>query len=233
VTVRLGPCDFHFRDAVCGFFELPTEHARRLLPPELQPVEPHHGQSVLAVLSFDFSGSELGAYGEVVLALLVAPRLEPGRPMPRSAMYPVLVATTTERSRDFAIEQYRLPHLMREIDVAFDRRDGRVTVRASEGTRPILELTVTEQPDAPWEPVEHWYQSFSVDDVGAFVSDVELRGDLMEHEEEQGRLVIHPHEFTAALVGADVSPTPFREQWMRGGTETVHPLRQVASPALR
>ena len=34
---------YGFRDAISGFFEFPTENARRILPPHLEPVELHHG----------------------------------------------------------------------------------------------------------------------------------------------------------------------------------------------
>src|SRR5579884_548577 len=48
-----GFVQYHFRDAIGGFFEFPTENARAILPPELQPIEPHHGSSVLSVVEVE------------------------------------------------------------------------------------------------------------------------------------------------------------------------------------
>ena len=81
-----GMVQYHFRDAIGGFFEFPTENARAILPPELQPIEPHHGSSVLSVMAFDFHDSPVGDYGELILSILVSPRVESGVPMPRSAL---------------------------------------------------------------------------------------------------------------------------------------------------
>ena len=72
---------YHFRHAIGGFFEFPTANARKILPPHLHPVEPHHGQSVLSVMAFDFHESMVGEYGELILSVLVMPRVAPGSPL--------------------------------------------------------------------------------------------------------------------------------------------------------
>jgi hypothetical protein len=87
---------YGYRDAISGFFEFPTDNARRLLPKGLEPFELHHGTSIFAVTAFDFVDSQVGAYGEVVYAVVVPPLVRSGR-MPNSAMYPWQVATTTDR----------------------------------------------------------------------------------------------------------------------------------------
>jgi hypothetical protein len=55
----------------------------------------------------------------------------------------------------------------------------------------------------------------------------------MEHEEERGNLVLHSHLFTRAIDPDEVTTTPFREQWMRDGVETIHPLQLLAAPVGR
>src|SRR5262249_5912116 len=119
---------YGYRDAMSGFFEFPTENARRILPPSLEPVEGHHGTSVFALTAVDFTQSMVGAYGEVVMAVVVAPLVKPGQPFPKSAMYPYLVATTTKAARDHAIERWHLPHWMDDVDIQFDRQGDRITV---------------------------------------------------------------------------------------------------------
>ena len=93
-----GFVQYHFRDAIGGFFEFPTENARALLPSELQPIEPHHGSSVLSVMAFDFHDSPVGEYGELILSIFVSPLVQPGQPMPRAAFYPFKLGTTTRES---------------------------------------------------------------------------------------------------------------------------------------
>src|SRR5215210_7293843 len=117
MTGAVDYVQYHFRDAIGGFFEFPTENARSLLPPDLQPTEPRHGSSVLSVMAFDFHTSPVGEYGELILSILVAPRIERGTPMPRSAFYPSRLGTTGRRSREHAIERWHLPHYMQDINL--------------------------------------------------------------------------------------------------------------------
>ena len=50
------------------------------------------------------AGSMVGEYGELILSVLVMPRVAPGAPLPRSAFYPFLLGTTTKASREHADE---------------------------------------------------------------------------------------------------------------------------------
>src|SRR5205823_5808353 len=87
---------YGYRDAMSGFFEFPTENARRILPPNLEPVEVHHGTSVFALTAFDFTKSEVGAYGEVVMAVAVAPLVKPGQPFPKDGEQSYFAQITME-----------------------------------------------------------------------------------------------------------------------------------------
>jgi hypothetical protein len=224
-SIGNGFVQYHFRHAIGGFFEFPTENARELLPPHLHPVEPHHGQSVLSVMAFDFHESMVGEYGELILSVLVAPRVEPGVALPRGAFYPFLLGTTTRESREHAIERWHLPHFMENIDLSFTPSDREIRIAAAHGGKPIIDMTVT---DYDWEPVEHRYQAFMADDDGAFMATIVMEAQFSENEEERGSIEIHPHAFTRALDREGVTTTPFRELWMREGLQTFHPLEQLA-----
>ena len=225
--------EYHYRDAVNGFFEIPTEVARTLLPQGFQPVEVHHGASILAVTAFEFSASPVGSYGEIALSIIVSPRLFPGERMPRAAMYPFQVGTTTAAGRRHGIERWRLPHHPEDLGVTFDRSADRVSVRATASGRPILELEIRHPPVVPWQEVEHLYQTFSIDARGTYMAPLRMRGPFMESEEELGRLNWHGHPFAPDLDAAVIDPTPFREQWMRDGVETIHPLQTLETFAGR
>jgi acetoacetate decarboxylase len=221
---------YHFRDAIGGFFEFPTENARAILPSDLQPIEPHHGSSVLSVMAFDFHDSPVGEYGELILSILVSPRIEAGQPWPRSAFWPFRLGTTTTESREHAIERWHLPHYMQDISIAWERGDGHITINATDRGEPIVDMTVTEH---EWSKVSHPYQAFMNDDEGAYSSTIEMAGQFSENEEERGGIVIHSQAMTNLLTDWEVDVTPFRELWMRNGLQTFHPLQQLASFAPR
>jgi hypothetical protein len=101
---------YGYRNAISGFFEFPSENARRILPKGMEPVELHHGTSVLSVTVFDFEESEVGAYDEVVYAVVVPPYVGEGGRLAKGAFFPWQVATTTRAARAHAIERWHLPH---------------------------------------------------------------------------------------------------------------------------
>ena len=219
-----GLTRYGYRDAMSGFFEFPTENARRILPAHLEPVEVHHGTSVFALTAFDFNQSEVGAYGEVVMAVVVAPLVKPGQPFPKSAMYPYLVATTTKAARDHAIERWHLPHWMDDVDVAFDRQPDHLTVRVKAEGAPVADMTIYQY---EWHPVSHLHQSFMRDGEANYLAQITMEGQHSEHENEKGSVKLYDHPFNKLLSIADVYDVPFREQWMRDGLQTFQPLEQL------
>lgn len=226
--LKPGQVQYQFRHAIGGFFEFPTENARKLIPPFMSPVEPHHGQSVLSVMAFDFNGSSVGEYGELVLSVPVAPRIVRGRPLPRAAFFPFLVGTTTKASREHAIKLWHLPHFMDDIEIHFEVGPREITVAAAHGGSPILNMRIT---DYEWEPVEHYYQAFEHDATGTYMATMALNAQFSENEEERGSIEIFPHAFTAGLNPDGVNSTPFRELWMRDGKQTFEPLETIGPGA--
>jgi hypothetical protein len=219
-----GQTRYGYRNAISGFFEFPTENARRILPRHLEPQELHHGSSIFSMTVFDFDQSEVGEYGEVVMAVIVAPLLKAGERLPKSAFYPYLVATTTRASREHAIERWHLPHWMEDVEVAFEPGPRKLGARVSAGGQPVAELRIS---DHSWHPVSHLYQSFMKDDSGAYQANIVMRGDQSEHEEETGQLKLHEHPFNESLAISEIYDRPFRELWMRGGIQTFDPLIQL------
>jgi hypothetical protein len=215
---------YGYRDAISGFFEFPTDNARRILPRGFEPVEPHHGTSILAVTVFDFDESEVGEYGEVVYAVIVPPLVRDTR-LPKSAFFPWQVATTTRAAREHAIERWHLPHWMEDVAIEFDRSEpGRTTARVKAEGSLALEMTVTEH---SWQAVSHLYQSFQKDDTGTYLANILFEGEKSEHEDEKGRIALHDNAFNKDVVISEVYETPFRELWMRRGCQLFDPLAQL------
>ena len=215
---------YSYTHAVSAFFEFPTGNARRILPAHLQPLEVQHESSILAVTAFDFTGSMVGAYQEIVLSVIVPPLVSPGLGIAKSAFYPFLVGTSTEASREHAIERWHLPHYMRDIEIDFTPGEGRMRVEVREGERPILEMEIADH-DAT--PVDHLYQSLMIEGDERFKVDIHMRGPHSEHEEELGSLTLHEHPMTSQLDRPRVSRFPFREQWMRDGVQVFEELESI------
>jgi hypothetical protein len=216
-----GKTRYGYGNAISGFFEFPTENARRILPSHLEPVELHHGTSIFAMTAFDFTESMVGAYGEVVMAVIVSPLVKPGERLPKSAFYPYQVATTTSTARDHAIERWHLPHWMEDVGIAFVRQAGALSATVTAGGEPVADLTIS---DHSWKPVSHLYQSFMRNERGAYLANIVMEGQQSEHEEELGKLVLHDHPFNKDLMISEVYEVPFRELWMRDGQQTFDPL---------
>jgi hypothetical protein len=215
---------YGYADAISGFFEFPTENARRILPPHLEPIELHHGTSIFSMVAFEFTESMVGPYGEVVMSVIVSPLVKPGERLPKSAFYPYLVGTTTRAAREHAIERWHLPHWMEDVEMGFVREGSRITARVGVDGAPVAELSIS---DHSWNPVSHLYQSFMKDDDGAYMANIVMDAEQSEHEEETGHLVLHDHAFNRALTIPDVYDVPFRELWMRQGVQTFDPLIQL------
>ena len=216
-----GLTRYGYSNAISGFFEFPTDNARRILPRHLEPAELHHGSSIFSMTAFDFTKSEVGSYGEVVMSVIVSPLVKPGEKLPKSAFYPYLVATTTKAARDHAIERWHLPHWMEDVELRFVPEGRSLTARVTAGGAPVADLTIG---DHSWQPVSHLYQSFMKDDAGAFLAHITMQGDQSEHEEETGRIKLYDHPFNKDLVIGEIYDQPFRELWMRNGMQSFEPL---------
>ncbi|MDA0311424.1 MAG: hypothetical protein O2992_04840 [Gemmatimonadetes bacterium] len=217
---------YGFKNCVGGFFEMPTSDARKLLPAHIEPLEMQHTRSILALTCFEFTESEVGHYFEVVLAVIVPPMVEPGKPLPKAAFFPFMVGTSSEASRLHAIERWHLPHHMADLDIAMNEFEDRMEVEVREGDKPVLDLTVTKH---VYSPAKSLYNAFTVEENGdgKFKANIYMEAPHSEHEEETGSLTLHEHPMTAGLTIDDVSTYPFREEWYEAGLQTFEPLLKL------
>lgn len=215
---------YGFRNCVGAFFEMATTDARKILPAHLQPLEMQHTRSILALMAFEFTQSEVGPYEEIVMSVLVPPMVEPGRPMPKGAFYPFIVGTSTEASRLHAIERWHLPHHMKDLEIAFTPANGQMEVNVRDADRPVLDLVVTEY---DFEPTRNLYNAFTLDGDARFKANIYMEAPHSEHEEERGSLTLYEHPMTAPLTIPEVHTWPFREQWYRAGMQTFEPLETI------
>lgn len=217
---------YGFENCVGAFFQMSTEDARRILPSHLEPIEVQHTRSVLAILAFQFTESEVGAYDELVLAVITPPRVESGKALPKAAFFPFMVATSTGAAREHAIERWHLPHIMKDMEFDFQETDDRMKVTVSDEGAPVLELTVTQH---DFQPQVNPYHAFTVDEdtEDRFKVNIFMAAPHSEHEFEEGELVLHEHPMIDALTLEEVSSYPFREEWYRAGVQTFEELETI------
>ena len=217
---------YGFQNCMGAFFQMDTRNARALLPEHLQPIEAQHGRSVLAILAFQFTESEVGAYDELVMAIITPPRVEPGKTLPKAAFYPFVVGTSTEASRAHAIERWHLPHHPADLRFQFQEDDSRIALSVHEGDAPVLDLLVSAR---EFDDAVNPYHLFTVDDASGtpFKVDIHMAAPHSEHEAERGRLGLHEHPMLDGLDIAEVDPTPFREEWYRAGVQTFRELEPL------
>lgn len=215
---------YGFKACVGGYFEMSTSNARSLIPPHLEPLEVVHTRSILAITAFQFTDSLIGAYDEVVLAVVVPPRVETGRPLPKAAFFPFMVGTSTEASRLHAMERWHLPHYMSDLDIALEQTGGEMLVRVADAGAPVLDLTVTQYEFARTQNI---YTAFTVEGEERYKVNIYMEADHSEHEEERGSLVLHEHPLTEGLAIDEVNSWPFREEWYGPGMQTFEPLESI------
>ncbi len=215
---------YGFENCVGAFFEMATSDARGLLPSHLEPLEAMHTRSVLAVLAFQFTESEVGAYDELVMAIITPPRVEPGKPLPKAAFYPFMVATSTAASRAHAIERWHLPHYMKDVEFDFQESDDAMKVTVSDAGQPVVELTVTQH---DFNATVNPYHCFTVEGDERFKVNIFMDAPHSEHDEENGELVLHPHPMTEGLTLEEVSSYPIREEWYRAGVQTFEEMESI------
>ena len=212
-----------FGSCIGSFFQMATRDARGILPDHLEPVEVQHGRSVLAILGFRFTESEVGAYDELVMAIITPPRVEPGKPLPKAAFYPFAVATSTAAAREHAIERWHLPHHMADLTFSFEESSDQMTMHVTDDGAPVVDLTVTRHEHTP---VTNPYHCFMIDGDDRFKVNIFMEAPHTEHEEERGSLTLHEHPMTAGLTIDEINTYPFREEWYRAGMQTFEELER-------
>ena len=215
---------YGFRNCIGAFFEMATSDARKILPAHLQPVEKQHTRAILALTAFEFTESMVGPYEEVVLAVIVPPMVEAGKPLPKAAFYPFMVGTSTEASRLHAIERWHLPHYMRDLEIGFTQGDDSMEVAIRDDGAPVLDARVTQY---QFDPARNLYNSFMIDGDARFKANIYMEAAHSEHEEETGELTLYEHPMTEPLTLADVNTYPFREEWYGEGLQTFEPLETL------
>lgn len=215
---------YRFKNCIGAYFGMATEDARRLLPEHLPPLEMQHSRSILALTAFEFTESMVGYYREVVLAVIVPPLVEPGKPLPKSGFYPFVVGTSTEASRLHAIERWHLPHYMKDLAIDFEETDEGLTVIVRDDDRPVLDFTVTRY---DFEPSKDLYNAFMTDNGSRYKANIYMEGSHSVHEEERGTLNLYEHPMTAGLSFDEVDAYPFREEWYSEGVQTFEPLETL------
>lgn len=212
---------YGFQQALGAFFLAETDAVRALLPASLPPLEARPGHAVLAITAFDFTESEVGAYGELVISVLVSPFAPRGSELPVAATFPVILCTTSAASRAHAAERWALPEHDRTLMIRFESDAQTRRVVVEDDGAPVLTLSVERRQATPCVRL---YQCFSSRAGQVHRVNLNIEGSLDEHEEESGRLILHDHPLAARIAGMIADDVPLREQSMGAGEQRFEAL---------
>ena len=215
---------FRYSRGLTGTFELPTEVARRLVPPRIEPIEVHHGTSVLAVSVTDFSDTLFGPYAELVLAIVVAPIVRAGEVMPQAAFCPYAIGTSSAAARQMVLPQWPLPFWSEDVVVDFKSNGDQRSVVATAGGAAILEMSLYEH---QWSEQSQVHQVIALGEGGGAAALMTLRGAYCDHEDGRGSLVLHAHPIHKGLDVGAVDGLPLREVCLGEGTRSVESLVEL------
>ena len=210
----------HFSTGVSAFFEMATSDAERILPPHLQPIEVRPQRSILNVSAFHFSESEVGPYAELTFSVVVPPMVGSWLRHAKAGFYPFVAGTSSEETRRHR-DHLHFPLYEKDIDAHFIEKAGELRVRVWGEDKPIVDFTVTQH---LWASSTHLLHSFMMDGTQRLKADLQISGRYSVHEHEKGRMILYPHPMTEMLNLEEVAPYPFREHWLKEGTEVFHPL---------
>ena len=214
----------YFSTGVSAFFEMATSDAERILPPHLQPIEVRPQRSILNVTAFHFRESEVGPYAELTFSVVVPPVVGSWIRHAKAGFYPFVAATTSEESRRHRSRRFRIPHYEEDIEASFIEKAGELRVRACANELPIVDFTVTQH---LWRSTTHLLHGFMMDGTQRLKADIQISGRYTVHELERGKILLSKHPMTEMLTLEEVSPYPFREHWLKEGTEVFHPLETL------
>ena len=212
---------YRFHTGVTAFFEMATSDARAVLPDHLEPIEVRHQRSVLSVTAFLFDDSVVGPYTELMLSVIVPPKVSPWGQHAKAGFFPFLAATSSAEARRIKAERFHFPYHEESIDAQFIETDEWSRIRVFGYGTPILDMCVTP---GPWETTTHLLHGFMMNGEERLRTTLQISGDYTVHENEQGQMKLFPHQMTEGLLSQEVSPYPFREHSFKNGTEVFHKL---------
>lgn len=73
----------------------------------------------------------------------VVPLIEPGRPLPKAAVYPFQLGSTTLSACEYAVDVWHFPHWQERLEIDFERQDSAISARVTGGGETVLEMSAT------------------------------------------------------------------------------------------
>jgi hypothetical protein len=157
-TIKLPIFYYDVTTIVAGFLT-PLEKVRALLPSQrMKPLQATPWHAVTTIVCFEYRDSDIGPYNEVAITFPIT--IDRPAPILRGLLRHVAegplayvhhLPVTTEPAYYAGVDFYNYPKFIAKID--FQRSDGWLSCRLSEGDRHILTVTARQ---LPVRPFDHW-----------------------------------------------------------------------------
>ena len=133
--------------------------------------------------------------------------------------FPLLQVGDATRALDQAFDADAVPSSLRELVQAGNA--GRMRVRVFGGEEPVVDMSVTR---GNWETTTLLLQGYMMNGSERLRTTLQINGEYTVHENEQGEMTLFPHPMIAKHFPGEVSAYPFRETWLKNGTEVFYKL---------
>jgi hypothetical protein len=200
----------HLREGLHGSacFHIPVHLARRLVPPELEPVDVAYGNTRVELFFLDHRASDLGAYHHAGVVVW-------SRPSGRTDHEPGYFFSLEVVDQYFSWEAGRVmwgyPKVMGQVNIEYG--NGRVTGRLDLNGQHVFTLTVPRQGEESTEEVPWATYTFH---HGVLLKTIFVRGSRGETVDFNARavdLILGDHPMAQTLRTIGLPKVPFFIRW--------------------
>lgn len=217
--------DYKFNCVINCLTEIETDNIKGLLPKNLYPFEVHPDLSLLSIIGFDFYDTPVGKYQEIIIGILTQAYLTPEKNIPKATIFPINLATTSDASRQHAIDNYKLPHYLKNIDISFDTKGPKKILKCKEDNKIFLNIELVIENKG--EKAKEYHQSLIYSAEKIFLSKIYIDANICETQDEKGNIELTNHDFFKNININSINNTPYLERFASTGVETMFELESI------
>ncbi len=217
--------NYQFKNILNCLLEIETIYVNKLVPKNIYPLEIQPNLSLISIIGFDFQETPIGNYQEVIIGVVIQPYLLKKGDIPKSAIFPINIATNTDNSKIHAISNYKLPHYMKNIEIDFDIDASKKKLICKENNDVFMniELDINDKHDKSQE----YHQSFVFDNNKLFLSNININSLMAESQDGRGNVFFNKHSFFKDIEIDEINNIPYLERHAYNGIETMSSLISI------
>lgn len=217
--------NYKFKNVINCLLEIDTIYVNKLVPKNIYPLEIQPNLSLISIIGFDFYDTPIGDYQEVIIGIITQPYFLNKDRIPKSAVFPINVATNTDKSKEHAIANYKLPHYMKNIIIDFNVNDSKKILTCKDNDKIFLNVELNIKNNL--EKTEEYHQSFIADHNQLYLSEINIDAILGENQDGEGKVTLSSHKFFKNIEINEINNIPYLERYAHTGIETMSSLISI------